>query len=298
MYALLTSSSTTKDSMEKLITYQQIGYYFLSCCAYIIILGIIYGGIQSFHFHRIFYERDPRWSNYRSLSDTVTDTALILINLLIGSFTIILMVFLCLDRDFSNVMKAEKLKEVLILLISFLTTFAVTAEIVGIAKILFTEPRPSMFYLCNYKGFRDAVDSGNFTSYLALTDPNTIGSTANCWDRDFVPDCIYSFPSGHSALSFCSMFWLVLFFSDHLRKPSYAPWIRYYRFLVFFPLILAFYIAYSRVYDYRHSELDVTVGALIGVTGAYLFYSEYSDFFRESQKGEETASLNQNPMMP
>ncbi len=273
------------------LTYQQIGLYFLSAISYIVILAIIYGGVASFKFHRIFYERDPRWSNYRSLNDTVSDTALICINLLITFFSILFMVFCCLERNIQNITNVEKQKEVLVLCISYGVTLGVTALIIAIMKILFTEPRPAMFYLCNYQGFRDAVDSGNFTSYYSLTDANNIGNTANCWDKDHVPDCIYSFPSGHSAISFCSMFWLVLFFVEATKKSKYA-WMRYFRFVLWFPLLLAFYIAYSRVYDYKHSELDILTGCLIGVGCAYHFFYDYIDFFR-FQQNEETKEPEQ-----
>lgn len=220
---------------------------------------------------------DPNFSYYRSLSDTVSDIELFLLTILISCFSIFLMIFCLSDRQLTSISQ-EKLKDVAALLISFFTSFSVAGLVIQILKILVTKPRPSMFYLCNYQGFRDAVDSGNFTDYLSLTSPQTIGDTSHCWDQDYVPDCIYSFPSGHSALAFVSFFWLVEFFLHFTRR---FPFMKNLKWLLWLPMVLATWIAYSRIYDYKHSELDVVTGALIGVASAHYFFGDFVVYFQQ-----------------
>jgi hypothetical protein len=51
--------SATTEKPERTWTY--IGMYFLSCLGYIVVLGIILAGVQSFHFHRQFYEQGKNY---------------------------------------------------------------------------------------------------------------------------------------------------------------------------------------------------------------------------------------------
>lgn len=64
----------------------------------------------------------------------------------------------------------------------------------------------------------------------------------------------FSFPSGHSVSSFAAAG--VLFFR-HEKGGTVA-------------LILAFFIAFSRMYLYVHFPSDVLTGSLLGVAAAYL----------------------------
>jgi membrane-associated phospholipid phosphatase len=69
----------------------------------------------------------------------------------------------------------------------------------------------------------------------------------------------YSFPSGHSATSFC-MFCLLAIYME--SKPA--------KFLCF---IIAFLIAYSRMYLSEHFLKDIYAGSVIGVCSALLTYT-------------------------
>ncbi|WP_405383623.1 phosphatase PAP2 family protein [Maribacter sp. LLG6340-A2] len=72
----------------------------------------------------------------------------------------------------------------------------------------------------------------------------------------------YSFFSGHAALSFSIMTFVVL----NLRK--YVPW-------VVLGFIWPMLFVMSRIYLGVHYPLDVFVGAIFGVLSAYLFYKLY-----------------------
>jgi membrane-associated phospholipid phosphatase len=69
----------------------------------------------------------------------------------------------------------------------------------------------------------------------------------------------YSFPSGHSATSFC-MFCLLAFYTKN-------------NFLKVIYFLIAFLIAYSRMYLSEHFLKDVYTGSIIGVCSALIVYS-------------------------
>jgi membrane-associated phospholipid phosphatase len=261
---------------------QHLLLYFVSIGGFILIVGAIMGGVSDFEFNRQFYEQDPRLSNHHQLSDTVSNTELFLICILIPfffSFVVVLAFPSAKEPVFSW---KDRGLELFALLCSYTVANCVTAFIQSTCITLFDEPRPNMFFLCNYQGFRDAVDSGNFTNYLAITDPNRLGNTDNCWDQDQVPAVMQAFFSGHASFSFCSMFWLVLVLIHYTKV---FPVMKYLQFLNWLPLIISGWISYSRVYDYMHSELDITVAALIGMFSSYYFFEDFLYFF--GKKGNE-----------
>jgi membrane-associated phospholipid phosphatase len=68
-----------------------------------------------------------------------------------------------------------------------------------------------------------------------------------------------SFPSGHSATSFCMFCLLALYTNNKPLKAIY--------------FLIAFLIAYSRMYLSEHFLQDVYIGSIIGVGSALLVYS-------------------------
>jgi len=71
-----------------------------------------------------------------------------------------------------------------------------------------------------------------------------------------------SFPSGHATSAFALFFTLCL-----ITKNNY---------LKFGCFLLAATIAYSRVYLSQHFLIDIVVGSIIGITGAFLFYQYFN----------------------
>jgi membrane-associated phospholipid phosphatase len=257
-------------------------FYILTIATYIVAVSVIFAGCQGFEFNRQFYEQDPRYSYYRSLGDTVGTTELILLCLLIPFFCVILVVG-CFVYAHGSLSRTQKAIEVVLLMFSYFGAIGVSGLAQATLSTIFDEPRPSLFYLCNYQGFRDAVDSGNFDTYISLTSSTRLGDTDNCYDQDYIPNAMRGFPSGHASFAFSAMFWLILFFIHFSKRYS---WMKYFQCLLWLPIILATWIAYSRVYDYQHSELDVTAGALLGMGAAYYFFEEYLDFFNKRWKKE------------
>lgn len=93
-----------------------------------------------------------------------------------------------------------------------------------------------------------------------------------------------SFPSGHASLSMCGLM-LFSFFLDgtfgkaaHEKRmkeqPNYQPskLFRIFSVLCFSPVLLAYFIAISRVRDNEHHPADVVMGMLLGGTIANFIY--------------------------
>ncbi|KXN72482.1 acid phosphatase/Vanadium-dependent haloperoxidase [Conidiobolus coronatus NRRL 28638] len=83
-----------------------------------------------------------------------------------------------------------------------------------------------------------------------------------------------SFPSGHTSTSFSGLGFLS-YYLNHILQLSHkrTSLIQYYAVLV--PLLIATFVAVSRLRDYRHHWQDVLVGAIIGMLSAYFSYKKY-----------------------
>jgi diacylglycerol diphosphate phosphatase / phosphatidate phosphatase len=94
-------------------------------------------------------------------------------------------------------------------------------------------------------------------------------------DKVFVGKGRVSFPSGHSAVSFCGLVFLVLMIHTEVRLDfGSARLRRFTRGAVYAGLLLApLAIAASRVVDNRHFISDVVVGGMLGSAAAITGFS-------------------------
>eukprot|EP00055_Hartaetosiga_balthica_P007303 m.24896 g.24896 ORF g.24896 m.24896 type:complete len:319 (-) comp5706_c0_seq1:2532-3488(-) len=128
-----------------------------------------------------------------------------------------------------------------------------------------TEPRPDFVDRC----------TGSITAMPTFDSDGVIICT-----RTIKEDAYLSFPSGHSSCSFAAGVFLTAYFIwlAYFRKVD-TPWRRkngewigklsilwgdFAYMLAIWPLIVALYIAASRVVDHRHSPADVVTGSFIG----------------------------------
>jgi len=82
-------------------------------------------------------------------------------------------------------------------------------------------------------------------------------------DRRQIQDAFMSFPSGHASLSFTTMVRVSLELTQILQKwPLHR--------LAWTPVVLAFYIARTRVLDHWHHPEDIIAGAVLGTVFALL----------------------------
>lgn len=84
------------------------------------------------------------------------------------------------------------------------------------------------------------------------------------------PPVDYSFPSGHTAASFASVVALYLAGEQKLWKPA---------------LVLAFLIAFSRMYLYVHYPTDILGGIITGIAAGFIGY-RLVGLFSRARDGE------------
>ncbi|TID28722.1 hypothetical protein CANINC_002349 [Pichia inconspicua] len=83
-------------------------------------------------------------------------------------------------------------------------------------------------------------------------------------------------PSGHSSLASASMLFFSLWLYDTYGRKSHNKMIS---LICFSPLFIAFDVATSRIYDFKHDYYDIYFGTIIGIVGAligflYIYESE------------------------
>lgn len=149
---------------------------------------------------------------------------------------------------------------------ALLLTVAVTDTI----KVATAFPRPNFFAYCNYAGYRDALASGNFSAYNKATAANAIGRISLCQAPEAdVHEAQLSFPSGHASISFAGMT-LAALFLRHALLVARGAHVTLPALLAASPLILAAWIAITRVRDRFHNTVDVLCGAVIGALGGVI----------------------------
>ncbi|KAF3988808.1 hypothetical protein FT663_00407 [Candidozyma haemuli var. vulneris] len=108
-------------------------------------------------------------------------------------------------------------------------------------------------------------------------------------------DGMRSTPSGHSSISFSAFLFLAMWLFGQLQlSVNVASKPVYLYILSMSPLVLAAYVALSRVQDYRHHFSDIVSGMIIGCSVAVAVYRKYfhSVFAENSHEinGEEDNS--------
>lgn len=83
-----------------------------------------------------------------------------------------------------------------------------------------------------------------------------------------------SFPSGHASTSFAGLGFAALFLAGQLRIFDGEAW-AWKLTLSFAPIVLAAFVAISRVLDFRHHVIDVLVGAILGLSVTVIVYHAY-----------------------
>jgi len=105
-----------------------------------------------------------------------------------------------------------------------------------------------------------------------LRATTTLFSMQDCMQPHRLHDAFRSFPSGHSSLAFSGLGFLALFAAKEAGL-MHSPLHVYKVFLAMAPLLLAGFIAASRVSDYHHHPTDVLFGSGVGLlTAGYSWY--------------------------
>ena len=209
--------------------------------------------------------------------------------------TSILILILGLSKP--NELIGSKIKEIFIILLLYFLTIGINIFITEILKKFISKPRPSVFYLCNYQGYKDAIQSNNLTQYYSLTNQNNLANTDLCWDKSALPNAVSSFPSGHTSLSFCSQTFIVIFLIWFFETCEKSIHLKTYNllklnFLAYVPYILAGWIAISRIYDYKHNEVDLIGGFIVGCTVGYFGSVRITNIYKKLEIYENYEKIN------
>jgi len=219
-------------------------------------------------------EKDPSL-DYPLTTETVNDVLLIIYAFGPWIFTLLFnMIILCCFHEMTYWRSVMKYIEIILRMMFF--SASGTEALVSVMKISIGRPRP------------------NFYKLMELTSSEATMSSNHKQAR-------MSFPSGHAALSFATLFLLTLnlfaamrFVQNRIRvhgKPTVRVsvnnphsyfylnlwwWLRHYVILsillVLCPSLLAVYIACTRVTDYEHHYADIAVGSMLGIAGALISY--------------------------
>jgi membrane-associated phospholipid phosphatase len=167
-------------------------------------------------------------------------------------------------------------------LIAFAEVILFAAALTNVLKVCFAYPRPNFFATCNYAGYDSALSSGNFAAYTAATNPLQLASASRCAaGASTVQDGLRSIPSGHALLSFACLGFATLYLRSVFGVPHYS-FISLPALLCGSPLIVAAWIAITRVRDRWHFPVDVVIGALLGSIVAMLVWQHN---FRDYAQG-------------
>jgi len=175
--------------------------------------------------------------------------------------------------------------------LAFLEAHAMQLFIVEFLKNFLGRKRPNFFAYCDYKGYREAVSTNNFTQYLNQTTFGVPGNIEYCLDKSSIADSQKSFPSGHSAAVFAGYGYLGIYLLTILNiryKGHNMP----KGFVSFLVLFVAVMVAGTRPRDYWHNYEDVLAGSAIGFAcGLFAFIINFSTRGKDLKKIEENYLL-------
>jgi membrane-associated phospholipid phosphatase len=150
--------------------------------------------------------------------------------------------------------------------------------IVNFLKLLTGRQRPNFLSLCDYNGYRAAVNAGGKVLqhwYDKHVNFGQLGDIKNCQGTlTNVADSLRSFPSGHSAISWSSMVYTTLYLRSALGVPKGVS-ISIPALVSALPLAISAYIAMSRVIDRWHNTDDVAIGSAVGIISGFLGWGHY-----------------------
>jgi len=218
---------------------------------------IIYGILTHVPVHRQFFDPYDAAIQYPVETQTIPDALCAVIGLVIPAVIIIL---IAIANHKAVYAKAQCATAIFGLILSF----ALTMVIIEGLKRAIGQPRPNFIYYSQYDATTGQYGAEDY----------------------YVEDAFMSFPSGHSGLSFgClgyfSLYLLYLAFPAPFvlriqKSPLVDPTQRNQLWKVVIavlPIIVAFFIACTRVREYFHHTQDILAGAFIGLCCAYVSFT-------------------------
>lgn len=254
-------------------------------------LCVIYFGLMQYYvsfgyvFRQTFIEQDPNLSSPYVANKHVPNAMLAGLSVGVSAFALIVsLIFNSLDpvNNTSNTSRSvhrlqtklsikTKVHYIVVIFLGFGITLLTNSAVTNTLKIMFGEPRPNFFGLCDYKGYREALQTGNYTSYLANTKFGQFGDPVHCSaSTSEVIDSFASFPSGHSSLMFASVCYVSLILLAHRHRDLLSYIVS--SVVTMGLIVLSFWVSYTRVLDYYHRTYDVFAGICLGTMIGWLTY--------------------------
>eukprot|EP00298_Acanthocystis_sp_HF-20_P012518 c19929_g2_i2.p1 GENE.c19929_g2_i2~~c19929_g2_i2.p1 ORF type:complete len:258 (+),score=48.05 c19929_g2_i2:88-861(+) len=219
----------------------------------ILLLGIlraIFLGSLLVPFKRKFFIDDPSLT-YPYLENTVPFPYVIAIVIVFPTLVIFFLSYFIWGKE---LMKPIALH----FLFGQYESLVLTELITTLIKATIGRHRPHFLELCR-------VRAGACTAGVPCDIADCTGTGSELEDASF------SFPSGHTSVSYAGLFYLTLYLWFAL-KPHVSGNLYAYVFS-FLPTILALWISITRIQDYHHHWTDVLGGTFIGVGFAgFAFY--------------------------
>lgn len=220
-----------------------------------------------------FFEQDLSLS-YSFDDDQISTSMLWTINFLIMFFVFV-------------VSSIKKKNDTILFAFFLFNNVVIVSAITEYLKKAVGEPRPSAFYLCNYAGYKNAVESGNYTDYYESTKFGKIGDIVKC--KNYSDDAFMSWPSGHSSTAFASMFSsaILLHYAIEFKE-------LFLNLIYYLLLIIATFISVTRVEDNKHHTYDIECGAIVGlsVTGTMWYFVKFLIENNKKLQNNETVTNN------
>jgi len=259
-------------------------------CSMAAVLWLIGGVLQKFGvpFHRYFSERDPTLSYPYIKAVEVPTWLLYTLSWAVPTLVMMLAQYLLFKR-FGPKVRSFKVAKFFLAQMVLFQALGLTLFLTSLSKVFFGRQRPNFFAFCDYKGYRTAVETGDYTAYFAATEEGVRGDIQYCLaSQGEINESMFSHPSGHASLSFCGLGFLSLFLLQMLL--SHKPTRRHHvwKALVFtVPMFIAIIVAATRTRDYWHNYDDTVMGALLGFGCASLMFSINYKTHNEAAQGVE-----------
>lgn len=273
------------------ISYQLLGEVTLTLILTVLLIWTSVAG-SDIHIQPVeFLERDPALS--AGLYDsTVSFLDLVLITL-VGPPILLSMCEIVKNWKISFVNYRSR---VAYLALAYIQCISLTGTITNIIKLVVRRPRPNFFMLCDYMHIRD-----NVTFYLENTVSGAFGNYSNCFaELSNKNEAALSFPSGHSSFSFCAMLFLALYLRNLMKLPA-GQYFTVSSAIASSPLVLASWVAITRVRNRWHNYDDISVGAIIGILCAIATWYNYTLSDRNKPNNickiinEDDPNINKSP---
>jgi len=253
-------------------------FYLADICLGIILLGVGIKVSTSDPYDRFFQERDPTISFPWVTTEEVPISLLAVVAYVIPAILIIVsQILMQLSvRKFKHERESSSYTQYLFMPhLGLIEGLGVTTFITQLLKNFCGRKRPNFFAMCNYKGYRTALETGNFTYYNSVTVAGAIGSLEHCLETDgaVLREAQYSFPSGHSSTIFAGLTFLCLyflhivpkhFFKGRFGTPSGIRFLPIHIVVMTLLMSSAAYVAGTRTRDYWHNFDDILAGAVLG----------------------------------